>query len=406
MIAAFSLPTHRRLANRLVPRSSAHRGLAVADFESLQGLTNFLKSIPLADMIGQIGEVSESFAFNASTDWLNAGVSGTAHVKVGASGATLTLAAAMQLAGFSLSGTLGLSSTGGIESGSISGSGSLDASTLCAGCPELSGTMTLDSATGLRLAASASVFGLSASGSATFSSDATLSSMSVSVSTAGLSTAVSSSPFYVENGWSLLHSAWIAPAAANTDATGQFITPASSAVTWQQAYLECERDELSVQRVLTFDSVETAAQITSTSRTETYYSLDTLSTRPSLIEHGFPEFSVLSELHSFGGSAGRFILRKNDIHCAGDHATLGVGTSRGSWGRVWVRNSDEVPTEAELPGRSWQTSAGGAIAAFRTGVIDAIAIAVEVITGTSASLVRARECAEIRPRSRDGLAEM
>ena len=61
-----------------------------------------------------------------------------------------------------------------------------------------------------------------------------------------------------------------------------------------------------------------------------------------------------SEMHAFGSSFRRFIIRPGGIHCARDYSEVGGESDNpalGQYGRVWVRNSREIPNETELPGK-------------------------------------------------------
>ena len=128
---------------------------------------------------------------------------------------------------------------------------------------------------------------------------------------------------------------------------------------WQQAYLECERSDAGIQRVFTFSTKALTAAKPSGTWTESYYSRDTTGSRPADLSWtlSVPGVALLNEQHVFGGRhpAQRFIIRQNEVHCSANYADIDSPTDNpnlGRWGRVWVRDSTDVPAESDLPSTS------------------------------------------------------
>ena len=131
-------------------------------------------------------------------------------------------------------------------------------------------------------------------------------------------------------------------------------------IKYTQVYLDCASTESRVRRVLTFDVVLNKADPgQSATFSENYYSDDTCISgcRPSdtLCVRG-PKVGGMCfhEMHHFGSSFRRFIIRPGQIHCARDYGEVGGESDNpalGQYGRVWVRNSKEIPKETELPGK-------------------------------------------------------
>ena len=169
----------------------------------------------------------------------------------------------------------------------------------------------------------------------------------------------------------LLHSSWandsaVSSAAPNLFSHGRFVTPLSSNVTWHQAFIECHRaaapsssgaSSLTIRRVFTFQTQALTAEAPDGGSylSSASYAGDDLGGLADLTFSYSGLGPDLAEQHSFLGIGQRFILRGNatagEVHCAADYTQSGCRTcaTTGIWGRVWVRDSRVVPTEAELP---------------------------------------------------------
>ena len=157
--------------------------------------------------------------------------------------------------------------------------------------------------------------------------------------------------------WTLLHSGWIPSYTHLVDpsirARGQFITPKSTAIRYQQIFIECGTStNVGVRRVVTLGNAAMKAGLPSATdlkeATQTYYSGDT-ARRPAELYYSSEEWN---EMHHFGENNKRFIIRVNQIHCALNYGNVGGQSDNsrlGTYGRVWVRDSTEVPDETELP---------------------------------------------------------
>lgn len=164
--------------------------------------------------------------------------------------------------------------------------------------------------------------------------------------------------------WILVHSAWIPSYDATLQAAlptihgwGQKVQFADTAVgNYKQIFFDCRSTTSAgnVQRVLTHPSATgtTTSLPSTTGFTETVYSADanTGAGTAGVIDL---QGTNMAEQHYAFTSTGRFIIRPDQVHCGVNYAVVGGQTDNpalGQWGRVWVRDSTDVPTEAELPG--------------------------------------------------------
>ena len=137
---------------------------------------------------------------------------------------------------------------------------------------------------------------------------------------------------------------------------GQFVTPDDESIEYQQVFLECASTTTGVQRVLTLASKQYTAKPTSQAVTsETYYSNEfgAHAGQATGQEYEWNETEGgWNEEHCFRGCARRFIVRMSQIHCALDYASIGGSNNNanlGVYGRVWVRDSTQIPDETDLP---------------------------------------------------------
>ena len=165
------------------------------------------------------------------------------------------------------------------------------------------------------------------------------------------------SPPLAATQWTLLHSSWIEEASEavpkNIKEKDRFTSSNDRNVTYQQIFLECDATNSHIRRVYTLPSkVHTAAFPKGYAYSVKTYSGDT---SPSVTGELRP--GSLAEQHYF---ASRFIIRgyssgvpwKGQVHCNLDYGAVGGDNNNpklGNWGRVWVRDGTEEPTESELP---------------------------------------------------------
>ena len=172
--------------------------------------------------------------------------------------------------------------------------------------------------------------------------------------------------------WTLVASSWINSFSSSVPpairARGKLILPSTTPVAWQQAFFSCGSSTGGVSRVMTFSTVATTVAgteifgytgVAPSNRdepgaiapwNETYYDGDTCTARPTDLSP-----NSLTEQHYFCNRVGnRFIIRVDpadglDVHCAANYVvTPSDANDNGLWGRVWVRDSTLIPTQAEL----------------------------------------------------------
>ena len=179
-----------------------------------------------------------------------------------------------------------------------------------------------------------------------------------------------------QGGWVLIHSAWIPSYEASVDesirARGQFISSPELVArgeerktqNYTQVFLECNSTERRVRRVLILKTprsgVRRPANLNNDLKDTKYYEGDTA------LQPGNNDLSVPvnaepepDKIHTWTNvpiltpeRRGSFTLRLNSIHCAAvvrSSSNTKDNAQLGTYGRVWVRDSMQIPTAAELP---------------------------------------------------------
>jgi hypothetical protein len=169
------LPRLRRLQAANACGGSTQAPFAVAaDFVRM-----FRAEFSFKALMAKIGPIDEAVGFELE-GLLGFGISGSLRLYMSGDEIKMSFSGAVSILGLSVSGSAKLSTDGGVVSARLEGSGSL--TKVCDVCPALSGKLVVEKAhkdapVELTMAASASVLGISLSGSVTLSTAALLKSL-------------------------------------------------------------------------------------------------------------------------------------------------------------------------------------------------------------------------------------
>lgn len=141
-------------------------------------------------------------------------------------------------------------------------------------------------------------------------------------------------------GWTLVANAWIPSYAASVPSqyagVGQFVLPHDIGLSFDRVHMECESTTTALDRTRYLASTSSDLDAVGGAVSETYGPTDNL-VQPSSTAcyQGYAEWHGLN-----GGCGGRFIIRKNQVHCGPDYEYLpGAETDNpdlGQYGRIWA----------------------------------------------------------------------